>query len=415
MLSAALFYVSFTAMAMSVILFFYNGGYKKANAYLAIFLFLSSFFYFINYVYLFSHSVNLIAVFLGGFPALIYLTGPMAYLYVRSILRDDTRLSPADYLHFLLFGVVLVGVIPFLVSDFGYKLKIATMMESQGWSSLGTSMNSFLPVEVNRFLRAVHPFLYALCIMVELYRHRNRINLKLPGPAGFRVVRNWLLLFSGFFMLSAFVHLVIFIRVLSNGDKVGFLTSNLIWVVLLSSAYIFLMVGLLLFPRILYGLPMFVPMAPAQPFTAGENGEGNVPDESVSAERKNDAEQSRERYVQSYSDEYLQQLSRTISEWVNQQHFLKEDCSIITLALQTGIPQHHLSYYLNSVLGLTFPDWRNNLRIDHAKMLLDQGLHKKITMEAVAAQCGFSSQTTFNRAFRNALGVTPSQYLKLKS
>jgi AraC-like DNA-binding protein len=48
-------------------------------------------------------------------------------------------------------------------------------------------------------------------------------------------------------------------------------------------------------------------------------------------------------------------------------------------------------------------------------LLLGQESSRSITIEALASQCGFASQTTFNRAFKNSLGVTPTQYLKLKS
>ena len=415
MLGAYLSFVSFTGMIMSLILYLYDGGYKKANAYLAGFLFLSSFFYLINYIFLFSHSPQLIAVVAGGLPALFYLTGPFAFFYVRSILRDDTRLSRNDYLHFLLFIIVLSGTVPYLFSGVDEKLSVARLIESGAWNSIGHRINFLFPVQVNLAFRTIHPLIYAVGIAILIYTYRQRLFIRDPGDSGFRVTRNWLLIFSGIFLLVAIVHLVIFVRAWLYDGGINFLSETLIWIAVLSSTYTFLLLALLMFPRILYGMPVWS-------VTAGHgSGETDVAGTSLmvpaapASEPVEDHGEGHERYVQSYSDAYLKELDQRITEWVKKENYLKEECSLINVSQESGIPQHHLSYYFNTVLGFKFTDWRNGLRVDRAKSLLDQGVLKKTTMDALAASCGFSSQTTFNRAFKNIVGVSPSQYLKLKA
>jgi AraC-like DNA-binding protein len=47
------------------------------------------------------------------------------------------------------------------------------------------------------------------------------------------------------------------------------------------------------------------------------------------------------------------------------------------------------------------------VRLHKARQLLKQGY----TIAMTAQNCGFSDQSHFNRHFKKAMGVTPSQYL----
>jgi AraC-like DNA-binding protein len=62
-------------------------------------------------------------------------------------------------------------------------------------------------------------------------------------------------------------------------------------------------------------------------------------------------------------------------------------------------------------LNVSFTDWRNEKRIEHAILLIKEGYSDIITFNAIALQCGYSSQNTFNRAFKNIMTCTPSEYL----
>jgi AraC-like DNA-binding protein len=73
-----------------------------------------------------------------------------------------------------------------------------------------------------------------------------------------------------------------------------------------------------------------------------------------------------------------------------------------------------LSYYFNAVLKVKYANWRNTLRINFAKAQIDSGLNKNITLLAFSELCGFSSQSTFLRSFKNVVGSTPSDYIKTK-
>ena len=92
--------------------------------------------------------------------------------------------------------------------------------------------------------------------------------------------------------------------------------------------------------------------------------------------------------------------------------FLTVDYKLLQVSIESGIPTHHLTYFFNELKKISFSDWRNNLRIEHALALIHQGEINNFTLEAISVKCGFTSQSTFIRSFKNVTGTTPSNYLK---
>jgi AraC-like DNA-binding protein len=71
-----------------------------------------------------------------------------------------------------------------------------------------------------------------------------------------------------------------------------------------------------------------------------------------------------------------------------------------------GASERTLSRLFRAETGMTFPQWRARLRLQHALALLAAG--EPVT--AVAMACGFSSPSAFIETFRSTLGATPGQY-----
>ena len=90
----------------SSFLLVYNKGYKSANIYLGLFLFSFNFVTLSHYLYIFSNSKAVLAFMLSiPINASAYAIGPLAFLYVRSILKDNAKLTKYDGLHFVFFAV----------------------------------------------------------------------------------------------------------------------------------------------------------------------------------------------------------------------------------------------------------------------------------------------------------------------
>jgi AraC-like DNA-binding protein len=76
-----------------------------------------------------------------------------------------------------------------------------------------------------------------------------------------------------------------------------------------------------------------------------------------------------------------------------------------------GISRYYLSRTFSEKLQTSFPNYLNSLRVDLAKNLLESGDQDILQ---ICYECGFESQRTFNRVFKNTCGITPREYRNQK-
>jgi len=89
----------------------------------------------------------------------------------------------------------------------------------------------------------------------------------------------------------------------------------------------------------------------------------------------------------------------------------REALTIGDLAVAVGLPEHRLRRLINDRLGhRNFPSFINGLRINAAKAMLVAPDSAGRTVAAIAFDLGFGSLGPFNRAFRDATGLTPTEY-----
>ncbi|WP_315821156.1 helix-turn-helix domain-containing protein [Paraflavitalea speifideaquila] len=98
----------------------------------------------------------------------------------------------------------------------------------------------------------------------------------------------------------------------------------------------------------------------------------------------------------------LQQLVDT------EKFYLQRDLKQKEVADKLATSVHHLSQVLNEHMGISFPDFVNQQRIEAAKKMLIAGDNSKI--ESIALDTGFNNKVSFNKAFKKFTGFTPSQY-----
>jgi AraC-like DNA-binding protein len=76
------------------------------------------------------------------------------------------------------------------------------------------------------------------------------------------------------------------------------------------------------------------------------------------------------------------------------------------LAVEVGASERTLSRLFRDELGMTYPQWRTNLRLHSAAILLCAGA----PVTTVAHECGWKTASSFIEAFRRAMGQTPGSY-----
>jgi AraC-like DNA-binding protein len=90
---------------------------------------------------------------------------------------------------------------------------------------------------------------------------------------------------------------------------------------------------------------------------------------------------------------------------------LEPDLSLGALAARLKLPEHRLRRLINKGLGYrNFAAFLNDHRVTHAKRILADPAKSREQIVAVAFELGYASLAPFNRAFREATGMTPSEY-----
>lgn len=99
----------------------------------------------------------------------------------------------------------------------------------------------------------------------------------------------------------------------------------------------------------------------------------------------------------------------------SQQPYLQPRLSLANVSVAIDIPPYLLSAMLNRVVGLDFRDYINGHRVRYLCDLLQSNQYNHLTLEGIGMEAGFSSKTTFYRAFQKHTGLTPAQYSNLNS
>lgn len=77
---------------------------------------------------------------------------------------------------------------------------------------------------------------------------------------------------------------------------------------------------------------------------------------------------------------------------------------------QARIPERTLKRRFKAATGSTLIEYLQNLRIEHAKRLLEEGT---LAVDAVSAAAGYEDASFFRRLFRRRTGLSPSQYRRM--
>jgi AraC-like DNA-binding protein len=90
--------------------------------------------------------------------------------------------------------------------------------------------------------------------------------------------------------------------------------------------------------------------------------------------------------------------------------FLDNEISLSKLASQLETKPHLLSQAINENFNTNFFDFINSCRIDEVKARLVSPEFTKLTIAAIAYDCGFNSISSFNSAFKKKEKVSPSSF-----
>ncbi|KNZ31347.1 MAG: AraC family transcriptional regulator [Methylibium sp. NZG] len=88
-----------------------------------------------------------------------------------------------------------------------------------------------------------------------------------------------------------------------------------------------------------------------------------------------------------------------------------EDLTVAALAARLAVPEYRLRRHINQRLGhRNFNAYVNAFRLDDARAALADPAQREMPVLTIALEAGFQSIGPFNRAFKAATGVTPTEF-----
>ncbi len=398
-----LLFLSLAGILLSVILLFFNAGRYKSSRYLGGFFFLISLYALNFHVFIDSYPVLILTLFFVHPDFLFYLTGPLFFWYIRSVLTDKSRLRRSDLWHLLPAFIYLISVIPYILLSWDEKLVNAALLASDigNLKYIRTSLlYSVIPPGLVFISRPLLVTGYAIGSTVIFIRWlKNRKNRTVLSHQHYMIP--WLTVLLGFVFILTISHLIAMTE--------AYLSHNLKLFFTLRLLHLFSGIGLtgllisqLFFPSILYGMPRIPGASPARTPPVPNP----VPGPELLSRVPEDPPKP------GFEADYMKQIGSKMDQCMQElQPYLQNDCNLAYMAKVTGIPAHHLAYYFREEQRQPFNEYRNLWRVQHAKKLIREGKTKELTLEAIGLLSGFSTRNTFYTAFRKTEGSPPSAFV----
>jgi AraC-like DNA-binding protein len=413
-------FLSITGVFLSILLIYFNVKSYRTSLYLGLFFLLISLYGLFQYILLFSNSEFWITVFLLLIPILgttFYLIGPVLFLYVRSVISDNHRLKKTDWWHLLPAIIFFVSALPDLFTPISIKFEAAAAI-AQNTDEIGnyhptllSALISYPALFLSRPLLILGYTVSALILLAGYMMNPDKKSVF----TGLLFMPRWLAILLGSMLFLLVSHILLLFDFTTGKLNLIFLleTLRVISVVSLTG----LLISPFFFPGILYGLPRLPetgkisgknrhePLPPTHNIPAAINpAQETTPVLTLHVEKSKPAPPV-------FESEYIGLIDKRTEECMQEfQPYLQQDFNLAQLSVLLKIPAHHLAYYFREVKQMSFTDFRNRRRVEHAKKLIREGKSTDLTLEAIGILSGFSSRNTFLTAFKKAEGITPNDF-----
>lgn len=334
-----------------------------------------------HYFTIYTFDPYYIALFYSHFTAFWFLPGPLLYLYVRNTLSDAQKLKPLDALHTIPFWIHMINMLPYFLSPFSYKLHVAQLI-LQDFNNLKYYGGGFLyGTVIATISRPTLVLIYCIISAYTIFKYNPKQLLIKQN----RHVLSWLILLISTISIVVISYLTLTLSMASTRitrlDYISF-PAHLI----AGMAFLLLPTSLLLFfPQILFGMPSI-----------------SNPEVKTNNKRPNKE-----------LIDPLEISAHNIDKYIRKEKpYLNPDFDIIDISNKLGIPKHHIAYCFSEILAIKFTSYRSQMRVAHAKKLLESGKADSFSIDGIGQQSGFPSRSTYYATFKQVTGMTPNQYLE---
>lgn len=289
------------------------------------------------------------------------LIGPIIWLYVLSVVKEDFQLTLRHYVHFLPFLIFFLYFLPFYLSSDEYKLEYIQALNQKA-----------VPLDLALFswFKGLHTLVY---ILISIFILKKEISQKHTENQWFNA-RLMIALLSLQMLGILCIYAIVVAEYVQptieiESDKIGAL--------IISTSFFIFAFAIILFPKSL--LPEAIVV-------------------------RNKYEHSS--LHQDEKERILRKLQQTLRE---DKQYLNPQLSLAELAALLQINSNQLSQVINELLGKNFYQLINEYRVEEVKRNI---LSEEKTLLGIAMESGFNSKSAFNRIFKEITGSTPSAYKK---
>lgn len=316
-----------------------------------------------------------------SFRLLLLLKLPLFYFYIYTLTLNLKKLKLVQYLHL---------VTPFALM-FLHK---------------AVSVNEQIPVysyKVTLTIVILIYFIFYLIKIIRVLKNFWEIQPEFPTKQS-KTLYNWVNIVVLFFILF-FIRLFIglsyefFFNRIIDGNSSNYIAS-IIW--------FGLFIKLFLSPEILYGFTFPETDQKSQIEPSAEFNE-NWQFKVINIQNLNDLKLS-EKITENLKS-FIFELDKTVLET---DFFQDPNTSTKTLATKLNRPSSHIVFIFKYYSTIGFSEYRNKMRIEHAKKLIKNNFLVSNTLEALSLKVGFSSYNPFYSAFKKQTGVSPNEFSKNK-
>ena len=313
------------------------------------------------------------------------MVAPCGFLYIRNVFRPESVFRKYDWIHFTPFVIVMLILTNMSLRN-PEALQRALADSAINWYIDVTHAELYYSLEICKCLLWLFYTILQSWYIIDFERRRDTRSSHL----NYRLL-NWVKIFNITLIVlfgSLFIQRIINVTFIS----IDFVNDTTMSFILLLTLFF-----LVFNPHILYSLqPLGLDLAE-------DNQYYHIKEKVV----RDEITVVKPLFSTKKKDEYLLMLDDVLTQ---QQPYLHKGITVKKLAEQTRIPAHHLSSLISSEFNLHFQDFINLKRIEYLKDHIEDISWKQLTLEGICWEVGFTSRTTFFRAFIKFTGISPSEY-----
>lgn len=331
---------------------------------------------------------RVLAVLLVHFDPVIILIGPLLFLYFKSLIQGKLVFEKWFWLYLIPSSIILINTSSYYLLDFEAKVQFAKLMQHNNHAAINLPGGTkFFNYDIQMIIAPLHNWAFIGYSFIYLHQQKKKNLIRSKVSRIIKRVR-WIIVLM---MIPVLLQILFATLNSPHSFDMSFQDSTVSSDIMYLST-LFLPFSFLLYPSWLYGNS--APQSILDKIKEIVNSISRI----VSDEKMDVYEKSED-------------MNRIIQFIETKKPYLNANFSLHTLSHELNIPHLRVSSCFSKEIKSAFPEYRNRKRIEYAIKLFKENAHLQMSIEGIAAQCGFRNKSSFYIAFKAEYGMTPSAWI----